>query len=75
MQVSRYIHRSPLDAGIASQLDRYRWSSYPFYVRRLKPEPWLHCDAILNIVRGRKARYRAFVEQFIDEELAEFYAK
>ena len=28
LQVSRYIHRNPLDAGLVTRIDQYRWSSY-----------------------------------------------
>ena len=39
LQLSRYIHRNPLEAGIVDNLDEYRWSSYAAYTKnKSKPE-------------------------------------
>jgi hypothetical protein len=32
LQLVRYIHRNPLQAGIAADLEQYSWSSYPGYL-------------------------------------------
>lgn len=36
LQLSRYIHRNPIDAGMVKQLENYPWSSYPFYIKNKK---------------------------------------
>ena len=41
LELSRYIHRNPLEAHIPRRLDDYRWSSYPAYVGKVKPPAWL----------------------------------
>ena len=42
LQLSRYIHRNPLEAKHVQKLDSYPWSSYRYYVRSTeKPPKWL----------------------------------
>lgn len=76
-QLSRYIHRNPLEAGLVKRLDRYRWSSYPAYIDRHKRPAWLTCEYILrSLARTRAIEvYKAYVAEDIDEEMREFYAK
>ncbi len=78
LQLSRYIHRNPIEAGMVEQLENYPWSSYPSYVSN-KPAPdWLYRQEIydqLSIKSRKRERYRAFVEMGVDEEIAAFYSK
>ncbi len=78
LQLSRYIHRNPLEAKSVESLESYRWSSYPVYLgEKLAPE-WLYQDEVygqLGVKHKLKEKYRAFVELGIDEELAAFYSK
>ncbi len=50
LQVTRYIHRNPVEAGLitAAALQEYRWSSYPSYTGRLPRWPWLDTEWILT---------------------------
>jgi len=73
LQVSRYIHRNPLEAGLPTPLSRYPWSSFPAYVGTRAPEPWLHCRQVLAMVGGSARRYRAFVEQVGEHDVDAFY--
>jgi REP element-mobilizing transposase RayT len=75
-QLSRYIHRNPLEAGLVNQLARYPWSSYPAYIGLDKRPDWLTCDYVLKAIarRNAKARYRAYVEAGVDADIASFYA-
>jgi len=43
----RYIHRNPLEAGVASKLEDYPWSSYPCYVGQLPEWNWLETRWVL----------------------------
>ena len=36
LQLVRYIHRNPLEAGIVDKLDGYEWSSHKGYISRAK---------------------------------------
>ena len=76
-QLSRYIHRNPLEAGLVKRLDRYRWSSYPAYIGRHKRPPWLTCKYILKSLtsKGSIDTYKAYIAEGIDDEILEFYAK
>ncbi len=76
-EVSRYIHRRPVDEGVASRLDRFRWSSYSAYIGRVKVPDWLHLRPTLDFFgkRDSQRRCRAFVAQGVDEETQIFYAK
>ncbi len=78
LQVSRYIHRNPIDAKMIEQLEDYRWSSYPSYVRKQPTPDWLFQSEIyqqLAVKSRQRERYRAFVETGVDEEIARFYRK
>jgi hypothetical protein len=41
MQLSCYIHRNPLRAGLVKRLADYRWSSYRTYAYKASPTKWL----------------------------------
>lgn len=75
-QLSRYIHRNPLEAGMVKRLADYPWSSYPAYIGSAPRPQWLTCDYVLKTIarRSRRARYRAYVESGGGEESAAFYA-
>ncbi|WP_454064059.1 transposase [Candidatus Nitrospira salsa] len=76
-QLSRYIHRNPLEAGRVKRLDQYRWSSYLAYIGTHTRPPWLTCAYILKSLSSRRPieAYKAFVAEGIDDEILEFYAK
>ena len=69
-QVSRYVHRNPLEAGLVKRLSDYRWSSYPCYVGARRGPDWLNRDAVLEAVGGPQA-YRRFGEADGDDTAAE----
>jgi REP element-mobilizing transposase RayT len=79
LQLSRYIHRNPLEAKLVEELDSYAWSSYQYYVRTTaKPPTWLYRSEVYNqlSVKSRlQDHYRAYVERGVDEEIKQFYAK
>ncbi len=78
LQLSRYIHRNPLEAKIVTTLEDYPWSSYPAFINKADSPAWLCRDEIYSQLSGsrqRYARYKAFVELGTDEEIARFYGK
>ncbi len=79
LQVSRYIHRNPVEVkGASSQvLEDYPWSSYPAYVNRAKAERWLERDTTYQMLghRHQYTAYKAYVEQGVDDELRALYGK
>ena len=70
LQLSCYIHRNPLRAGMVQRLADYPWSSYPFYAYKQKPPVWLCTELILGRFNtaNRQAAYRKKVELYSDQE-------
>lgn len=62
-QLSYYIHRNPLRAGIVRRLAGYRWSSYNAYAYGLKTPKWLSTDLILDQFVGEQDRHRSYREK------------
>lgn len=79
LQLSRYIHRNPLEARMVQNLKEYEWSSYQYYIdRKLTAPKWLFRSDIYNQLGAKRKigeRYRLFVEQGVDEEIQAFYGK
>jgi len=77
LQVSRYIHRNPLEVKGATSdaLDRYRWSSYRALTNKAKAPDWLTRDRTLRVLGGKNpyANYEAFVLRGNDARTKEFY--
>lgn len=70
IQLSCYIHRNPVRAGLVKRLADYPWSSYLAYCYG-KPAPkWLSTDLILSrFQKGLERRqYRAKVQKYSNEE-------
>ncbi|MFC1829319.1 transposase [Thermodesulfobacteriota bacterium] len=69
-QLSCYIHRNPLRAGIIPRLAEYSWSSYPTYAYRKKPPEWLKTDLILSQFGTKDPHhaYRKKVQNYAGEE-------
>jgi REP element-mobilizing transposase RayT len=51
-----YIHGNPLRAGIAENLNDYRWSSYQAYADKRHHLPWLTTDLVLGMYGGSRRR-------------------
>ena len=73
-QLSCYIHRNPLRAGIVQRLADYRWSSYPIYAYRKKAPKWLETGLILSRYGSKDPHqsYRRKVQNYADEERSLF---
>jgi hypothetical protein len=48
LQLSCYIRRNPLRAGLVQRQVDYRWSSYRVYAHRQEPVGWLATGLILK---------------------------
>ncbi len=73
LELVRYIHRNPLEAGGVKRLDRYPWSSHKGYLSGAKKWDWLHKDFVFSLFSSDKAdsirRYREFISKGSPEEL------
>jgi len=69
-QLSCYIHRNPLRAGIVSRLIDYKWSSYPIYAYAKKGPDWLSTQVIWSYFKGsnKHKQYREKVQKYAEEE-------
>jgi len=70
MQLSCYIHRNPLRAGMVKRLADYAWSSYPAYAYGKAHPKWLNLNVILSqfSTKDRHRFYREKVQRYSKEE-------
>ena len=65
-QLSRYIHLNPVRAGMVTAAERYPWSSYPAFIRKVKVPAWLETGWLLEYFGKKKKaairNYRNFVD-------------
>ena len=79
LQLSRYIHRNPIDRKrpLVKELASYPWSSYPAYLNKVKAPQWLNREKIYELL-GHRQRYKAYanyVMQGVDEEILHYYQR
>ncbi len=71
VRVSRYIHRNPVEAGLARTPEDWVWSSAGAYLGTRRAPAWLHTGAILEMFGIRASASRvpaAFLAAGVDEE-------
>ena len=73
LELLRYIHRNPIEAGMVDRLESYQWSSYKGYLSRSEKWNWLHKKYVLKIFSNNKnealKEYKSFVKKEIPEEI------
>lgn len=74
-QVSRYIHRNPVEAKLVKSALDYCWSSFPAYCEPSKSQSWLSMDKSIMQVSPRADRreYLQFVENPLAPSMSQFY--
>ena len=79
LQLSRYIHRNPIDAKRpnVNPLVDYMWSSYSAYVNAVKAPHWLGGKTTYQMLgqRQRYSGYEAYVGHGVDDETGTFYSR
>ena len=74
VQVSRYIHRNPVEAKIVDNIAEYEWSSYPAYIARSFCPEWLTTSEVLKLSGSKKLLdYRQLVENPLLPSLEKYY--
>ena len=77
LQLVRYIHRNPLEAGLVGRLNRYAWSSHTGYLSKAKKWNWLHKDFVLRMLTedltSQIQVYKQFMTQEQDEDLVRVF--
>ena len=79
LQLSRYIHRNPIETTIpmVERLEDYRWSSYPAFIGLREPEDWLERELTYQLVKhfNPLEDYRDYVMRGVDEDTKQFHEK
>ena len=71
LELIRYIHRNPIDSGIAKNLEKYPWSSHQGYLSDAKKWRWLYKDFVLSMFSDDKRLSRKRYREFVSRESAE----
>jgi REP element-mobilizing transposase RayT len=79
LEIMRYIHRNPVNAGTVKQPKEYRWSSHRGYISESVNWNWLNRDFVLEMLDNNKSKqikaYVDFMKQEESEEIQDFYEK
>ncbi len=68
-ELSRYIHLNPVRAGLIDVPEKYKWSSYRFYLGRNKRPEWLSTGFILSYFEGEGARPEKRYQNFVHAKM------
>jgi REP element-mobilizing transposase RayT len=71
LELVRYVHRNPLEAGLVTDLSKYTWSSHPGYLSGSKKWDWLHKNYILALFAKNKTESIRKYKQFVSKETLE----
>ncbi len=68
LQAVRYIHRNPLQSGLADRLDVYKWSSHKGYISIAKKWDWLHKNYILSLLSKNSKDWLRYYRKWVSVE-------
>ena len=69
LEVSRYIHLNPVRAYIVDLPEKYKWSSFKYYLEPNGAPEWLKNEEILQYFNGSISSYREFVYEGIKKDV------
>jgi len=79
LELVRYIHRNPLEAGLVKELNKYPWTSHKGYLSNAKKWNWLHKAFILSLfgTDGKEAlsTYKNFVLMETPEDINRIFSQ
>ena len=79
LELVRYIHRNPLEAGLVNNLQKYQWSTHKIYLSDSKKWKWLYKDYILKQFSKSKPGsirlYKKFVLKETPEEIHQIFGR
>lgn len=79
LQLVRYIHRNPVEAGLVKDPSRHPWTSHRHYLNRDQPPPGLVMEKVLGrfgpTLQAALQRYKAFMSEEVDEQTRGLYAR
>ena len=68
IEVSRYIHRNPVEASLVRNAEDYSWSSMQVYAGKEKPG-FIYMREVLYWFGNRRKKYVKFVREGLDSEI------
>ena len=71
LELVRYIHRNPLDAGVVDNLQKYQWCTHKIYLSEAKKWKWVYKDYILKLFSKYKPESIRLYKQFVHKETPE----
>jgi putative transposase len=74
LQLMKYIHLNPVEAGFVDKPEEYRLSSFPAYIDYDTPKKWLKTDFLCSLFNGIDSLHQ-FHEAASPREIKEFYSK
>jgi len=79
LELLRYIHRNPLEAGLVDNLSKYAWSSHKGYLFSAQKWDWLNKNYVLSLFSKNRAesinKYKKFVSKETLEEISQILAR
>ena len=73
LELLRYIHRNPIEAGLVDNLQKYNWSSHKGYLSKAKRWDWLYKRYALSLFSKDHAEsirlYKQFVTKKVPDEI------
>jgi len=69
LELLRYIHRNPLEAGLVDNLQKYIWSSHKGYLSKAKRWDWLYKRFPLSLFSKDHAESIRFYKQFVTQKV------
>jgi REP element-mobilizing transposase RayT len=71
LELVRYIHRNPFEAGLVDNFQKYQWSSHRAYLTNSKKWKWLYRDYILRLFSRSRPESIRLYKQFVFKETPE----
>ena len=71
LQLVRYIHRNPFEAGLVKRLDQYAWSSHKGYLSKARKWNWLYKDFVLQMLTEQISSQIRIYKQFMAQRQGE----
>lgn len=69
MELLRYVHRNPLEAGLVDNLQKYNWSSHKGYLSKATKWDWLYKKFVLSLFSEDHAESIRLYKQFVTKEV------
>ena len=69
LEAIRYIHLNPIKVGLVNHPSDYLWSSYHEYIGKIKKEPTVDSQKVLEIFSGDISEQKRYFKEFIKDGL------